>query len=515
MRIEDIDRQFRELAACIADGESAFTNGDFVLAVEKYSNALPLLLSSYGETHEDSLLCLNRLTACYISLRKYDDALPLLRRLVATKVKIADANDPDIVQIYFNLATTSARLGRLEEAKEAYTISLALAERQYGPKSTFVASILESYAALVKREFPDSEEAKRLHEQLLELRANMVEQSTSLKFKKLTLEGDQLASLGAKNASKSDRNFSALKNSTQQAEGLSSSSIRETRETARKTPILSFGVAAVILCVALVLLLRGLDPESFKTIFSQFGVALNRQTTGDTKDSADSTRPAEEVERHEVYEAADGKKRMTLLNETEAQLTTRDNKLSGRYDESDAVCSFKPRSQATTFTFQRVPAGLIDPEGTTLYGRDASELVVCVKMRQLAKAVQKYCDRFQQFPTKIDAILAEDPELAYTNPYTGKVVVPVVGQNLGNQQQNLEDLTLDDYAAYQIGLSKLKLAGDQVSIGPGAIEFYRIRFSEQGDTFYIRGTDRNGKLLKSSEPGGAYVITLTCGRANR
>jgi len=514
MRIEDIDRQFRELAAYIKDGESAFTNGDFVLAVEKYSNALPLLLSSYGETHEDSLLCLNRLTACYISLRKYNDALPLLRRLVAIKVKIADDNDPDIVQIYFNLATTSARLGRLDEAKEAYAISLALAEKQYGPKSTFVASILESYAALVKRESPDSEEAKRLHEQLLELRANLVEQSTSLKFKKLTLEGDQLANLGAKNAAKSDRNFSALKNSAQQADGLSSSSFRDTRETPRKSPILSFGLAAIMLCVALGLLVHGLNPESFKTIFSQFG-ALNRQSAGDTKDNTDSSKPAEEVERHEVFEAADGKKRLTLINETEAQFTIGDNKLSGKYDESDAVCSFKPRSQATNYTFQRVPAGLIDPDGTTLYGRDASELVVCVKMRQLAKAMQKYCDRFQQFPTKIDSILAEDPEITYTNPYTGKTAVPVLGQNLGNQQQRIEDLTLDDYAAYQTGLSKLKLAGDQVSIGPGAIEFYHIRFSEQGDTFYIRGTDRNGKLLTSSDPGGAYVITLTCGRANR
>jgi hypothetical protein len=71
MKIEDIDAQFHELSRQMKEGENAFTRGDFEQSIQLYAKCLPMLVSSYGEAHAETQLCMDRLANAQFSLHHY------------------------------------------------------------------------------------------------------------------------------------------------------------------------------------------------------------------------------------------------------------------------------------------------------------------------------------------------------------------------------------------------------------------------------------------------------------
>jgi hypothetical protein len=214
----------------------------------------------------------------------------------------------------------------------------------------------------------------------------------------------------------------------------------------------------------------------------------------------------------QVFESLDGQKRVTVTSDSSFAMQYPSIAAAGTYKFSDGRFSFKPPNDERTFLFRSTPVGLVDSEETLLYPVGAPELLVASKMRLLANVAQQYYMQYHQYPGKSDPLVFGAPALNYTNPVTKASMTPLIGRSLGLQVQSMNDFSLDDYARYESGFNQLSLSNSQPMIGPCAIEFYNIKFLRQGETFLIRGTDRNGRLLPGNSPSKAYVLILTQGR---
>jgi tetratricopeptide (TPR) repeat protein len=524
MDIADINRQFQELSLNMRKGEDAFAGGDFQEAESRFKLALPVLLSAYGETHEDTQVCMDRLANCFFALHQYQEAMPLLRRLLAIKLRSSNYEGQDMAQLYFLLGRTCTRLARWDDAKEAFRIALTLSEKLYGWRSSFAAAVLEGFATCLKLENPNNEEANQLQEQARAVRASLVDQGMSGRLNKLDIlarfaEGSATPTEKTSVApieTPSDSEFQVPPKLTAELEHQRKtfSSLRNAPESRERNfwPIYAGIAVAIFLGAGITLSLSG-NLERAKKMVDGFPWAFGLVNSS-SKSAGDNPAAEDNISAALTYVTLDNQKQATI-DDKEFSLITRGTKISGTCTLSGGKYYFEPQAQSIAYVFQKTPIGLTDSEGATLYPSDAPEWVIVNAMRRLAKATQRYYAHFHQYPSRLDAVLAGAPNLAYKNPFTGETTVPVPGRNLGNSTQSLDDLALDDYAQYQSGVSRLGLANDSVSLGPGAVEFYRVNYSGQGDSFYIRGTDRNGRLLSSSDPSHAYVIVLTQGQVTQ
>jgi hypothetical protein len=170
MKIEDIDKEFKELAQSLKDGQAAFATGHFKEAEPLYRRALELLERSYGEEHSDTALCLQNLADCHYNLRKYAEAVPLLRRLLIIKEKHQGVSHPDVATTLFKLAKVYEKSGMPKESESFYRRALKVGEQAYGLNHQFVGTILESFSAMLKRAQMRLPEAAQMEERLREMR---------------------------------------------------------------------------------------------------------------------------------------------------------------------------------------------------------------------------------------------------------------------------------------------------------------------------------------------------------
>ena len=103
MKIEDIDKEFKELARSLKEAEVAFSQGRFAEAEPLYKKALDLVERSYGEDHGDTSICLQNLADCYYALRRYQEGVPVLRRLLLVKERREGVSHPDVATVLFKL----------------------------------------------------------------------------------------------------------------------------------------------------------------------------------------------------------------------------------------------------------------------------------------------------------------------------------------------------------------------------------------------------------------------------
>lgn len=171
MSLEQTEREFAELARSLREAHQAFTAGDFLRAESAYKTALQGCDRLYGDDHTDTCLCLQNLSDTYYALRKYHDAIPLLRRLLVARQKVEPAN-ADIASTLFKLSRTYDKLGQYTESEAFFRITARMGEQLYGPDSTFVASTLEGLLKTLRRA-NKTKEADQLEERLVTLRAKL------------------------------------------------------------------------------------------------------------------------------------------------------------------------------------------------------------------------------------------------------------------------------------------------------------------------------------------------------
>ena len=158
-----------------------------------------------------------------------------------------------------------------------------------------------------------------------------------------------------------------------------------------------------------------------------------------------------------------------------------------------------------------VEGGFVMPDGTMLFAEESEDQKVLNKMQAMANfATYFYAEKGHNYPKgKEDAVFGSN-HFGWENPLTDKVNVPVVevkrvsGDNFDEtftetlrQMRDMKGLfPADDAAKPQIGLIEcISLLPDD----PNAADMV-------GTGFLIRAYGKDGKLIKSSDPGKAFVI---------
>jgi tetratricopeptide (TPR) repeat protein len=106
----------------------------------KYDEALPFVKRALasrertlGTNHPDVAISLNNLGLLYYDQGKYDEALPVYQRALAIYEGASGPNHPHVAIILNNLARLYYNQGKYDEALPLYQRALAIRERAFGP----------------------------------------------------------------------------------------------------------------------------------------------------------------------------------------------------------------------------------------------------------------------------------------------------------------------------------------------------------------------------------------------
>ncbi len=138
-----------------------------------------------------------------------------------------------------------------------------------------------------------------------------------------------------------------------------------------------------------------------------------------------------------------------------------------------------------------------DEEGRALYRPDAPERKIIKQMWWYTGFATWHYKEKHCYQTTTQPWNRVNPKFTYVNPFTGKPTFATITatQGAGNK---LLPLVVASGQMYE----------GEPAPGPGAIRcicFDKVRF-------FVRGFDRNGKMIQGREPGKAYVIELTDGQ---
>ena len=95
-------------------------DGRYQEAVGPAEEALKLARKIYEDEpdHQNVERCMRNLGVIYTKLGRYQEAEPLLRRVLAIDEEVLEPNNPELARSLRNLALLYTRMGRREEAKK-------------------------------------------------------------------------------------------------------------------------------------------------------------------------------------------------------------------------------------------------------------------------------------------------------------------------------------------------------------------------------------------------------------
>lgn len=514
MKIEDIDREFRELARSLQEAQHAFRAGNFAQAEPLYRRALELTERSYGEDHSDTALCLQNLADTYYSLRKYKEAVPLLRRLQIIKEKQHGVAHPEVATVLFKLAKTYEKLGMPNESDSIYRRALRVAEQVYGKESSYVATVLEGFANMLRRAQIRLPEAVQMEERLRDIREVLGNSSrTTSGFTTQQLATSiQPGSAESAELAKHAQNSGKITD-TSRLRSLKSASEREKRPDQLPADSGSGPPRTLLVSVCILLGIIGcglivffVQPTVPTNSSWNIGDLFHAGQIGGGQGTAGSFTNGREL----VFRSANGREQVRVLNDKDAVIDLNGSVLKGTYTNAPDLIAVTPEQQSTQYTFHKGPYRLIDSKGIVLYAMDSPEMLIIRRMVALAKLANSYYRKFGQYPSKSDRLLSTSQAVVYLNPFTHRECVPI-GRSIGKEEDSM-DMNLNDFAAMQNTMRQLTVWSPERT-SPGIIEFYRCAAGPDGDTFYIRGTDGDGLLFKGTNPGTAFVIVCAQGSA--
>lgn len=529
MRIEEIDREFKELARSLKEAQKAFELGNYPRAQPLYEHALTLLEKSYGEDHSDTCLCIQNLADCYYAQRKYKEAVPFFRRLLIIHEKQHGVNHPDVATALFKLAKTYEKMGMARESESIYRRVLRVGEQVYGPESTFVATALESFAAMLRRNQIRLQEVEQIEERIRDIRersltnpgrttSNIISNLGNINPAVQTGDTDPIdAAMNAKTTEKGAVS-SRLRSLRPRAD-------RQTQEDDERPPAGGLLLTQNHVLVALVLIgilvafgvgvwfcllpTHNQEEDHVTSAWSTLNQMLKIPSNG--PGAQNKAVPAKF--KILIFTAPDELKAVTLVDSKHGIIRRGGVDMQCVWMGDVGGIVLTPDRQSITYRFSKTSAGLEDDEQTVLYAPDAPETIVISKMRLLAQAANRYFIQWRQYPKDVEHILPLEKGVVYNNPFNNDRVAPVKRKLFGHDEQSA-DMSLNDYANMEAATRQLNV-WTPAPLSPGIIEFYRCAGGPEGDTFYIRGTDRTGQLLRGSRPGNAFVIQCTQGHVLR
>jgi hypothetical protein len=175
--VSTIKSQFKNSDESIKEADANFKAGKFAEAEPLYLLALVLLERQYPEEHTEVLSVMEKLGDTFYASEKWKDAAPVYRRLVGIREKV---NGPtqQTVSALFKLSKTYERLNQIDEAETNYKRAVKLGEDTQGH---LFANLLDAYAAMLRRNSRNLEEASQLEERAKKRREQVIANQAAAK----------------------------------------------------------------------------------------------------------------------------------------------------------------------------------------------------------------------------------------------------------------------------------------------------------------------------------------------
>jgi len=175
--VSTIKSQFKNSDESIKEADANFKAGKFAEAEPLYLLALVLLERQYPEEHTEVLSVMEKLGDTFYASEKWKDAAPVYRRLVGIREKV---NGPtqQTVSALFKLSKTYERLNQIDEAETNYKRAVKLGEDTQGH---LFANLLDAYAAMLRRNSRNPEEASQLEERAKKRREQVIANQAAAK----------------------------------------------------------------------------------------------------------------------------------------------------------------------------------------------------------------------------------------------------------------------------------------------------------------------------------------------
>src|SRR5205807_2001808 len=132
----------------LALGNSYRKLGKFEPAGKHLTAGLDLRRKHLGDTHRDTLAAAADRGLLLADQRKWDEAVPLLRQVVADARSSLGADDPVTVEATGRLALVLQERGETAEAEGLYREALATARHAFGPDDPRTLTVLNDFGML-------------------------------------------------------------------------------------------------------------------------------------------------------------------------------------------------------------------------------------------------------------------------------------------------------------------------------------------------------------------------------
>ncbi|MBX9670470.1 MAG: tetratricopeptide repeat protein [Candidatus Obscuribacterales bacterium] len=446
------------------NGNELFAESRFADAEPEYIRALEIVGTLETPSTDEEFVILQNLGDIYLFLDKPELAVDLYERTKEMRFTTKIPSTKYIAAL-MKLGSDCERRNHFDNAEVAYRKAVEVA-----------AATLEENDPIIER----------LNEACLQLARNR----STLLSRFSTTEVDKIRDMAKQ---ETDVALIYRKKKTTEAEVGSSDiwkSAKKAEEEEKPPPISSkkkWTIASVAIAVSFLFAYAIFVPQS--------GVNIAAPRASDAGSESTNTGVV-------TYTSSDDRKAIRLANGSRATITTDGKAREGAYKlvrgNIQDLLAMIPGHLRHDFVFVKANKDTItDKDGTTLYANYAPEHQLVSRMWKYGALAQGYRVEKNFYPEKIEDLAISKETTSYTNPFTNQNDNAIICSTTGEST----DTPVRDVIARGEGWEK------QPSGAPGRI----VCNTYNGRLFFIRGYDRDGKLLTSAEPGKCFYIECADG----
>jgi tetratricopeptide (TPR) repeat protein len=503
------EEEIREIVSAVESADKAFRAGDFAIAEQIYSQAMPILEQALGPEDPDTITCLQNLADCALGMARYETAVGHYEKLVGVGEKILGKKHPDLVPYILKLGKAYELAGRQEDADKSFKSASRITQNS-------VDAMRETADGAVEHLQLSEPDVRSQREQLLELQRS-TQQQQRLKIAPHVhapyLDDDEEDDDGAayedQSASQKLKRASARMNTAELRKVVEAEPNPEAGDDfisllKAKAPMYA-PLVGIVLVIGLVVFVFLMMPSSAPP-----------PPSAEKKPVAAEVQPvAEKI----TYYATPGEQE--VLNIEGDQVAVRIGKGSAKCPIihigdrwTDIFTILFGSVMYKEIWFQETPEGLQHENGPLLYASNAPEMLVAKMIEKCRQKAQNWYLASQKYPQKE----AEMVEVMYTNPISQVPMSPTVTLYETAEEGHRKILDLGKFSnneTVEEGLRKKELGlwHDEISPLPCAIHCLSVVREGQRtiQEFFVHGFDRNRKLIGAAKEGSVFLVALKDG----
>lgn len=131
-------------------GSYHFGKGEYIDALERFSEALPYVSRAQGPDHPHTLAVVSNIAASYTANAEYDEALEMQHRVLESQRRVLGLDNVQVANTIGNLATTHGQKGGYEEAERLFKEAIDLWRKVVGNEHHRLGTDLRSLSIIMQ-----------------------------------------------------------------------------------------------------------------------------------------------------------------------------------------------------------------------------------------------------------------------------------------------------------------------------------------------------------------------------